>query len=219
MCSGKIKKFENEVTEAKNQADIFRKEKLVLQKESEMFNSQIEFANAARDRATARATLLESEVQELRREVVRTKRPLHVNAATQTDNRREEQLMDLMKTFDPKVLQGAFEAELKLEKEKSTWLSGQLSHTRQMLKSLAEHVNETSSFATNGYHGIKKPRFMRNTKSTEGRLRTNIRRKSLATASRRANNHRGHQNIHRILQAANNVSKYSRLDTYMLFHI
>ena len=180
-----------------------QKEQLVLRKEVEVLNSQLETAKTVHDNTIARADLLEKEVKDLRTEVAKNQRPITVNAAAQTDNRREEELMDLMKTFDPKVLKEAFDAELTLEKEKNAWISGQLHTTRQMLYTLANHVNETSFLDTSS---ARLPRFMRSTKSATNKLRPNGPRKSNNIRNKQRYNRKTRQNIHRILKAANFVS-------------
>ncbi len=97
--------LEAALSTASAEAEVLRKEQLVLRKEAELFHARLEAADAARDRAAARAEAVETENEELRGEVERTRRPLCVNASAQTDNRGEDQLMELMRQFDPKVLQ------------------------------------------------------------------------------------------------------------------
>lgn len=111
---------------------------------------------------------------------------------TKTDNRREEQLMELMKQYNPEVLQDAFEAELNLERQKNTWLGTQLRLTTEKLHFLATNVNNNSRiFQINNRQSRKVPHFMKNTKSAMSR-------------SGKARSKKAHT-IHAILKEANNV--------------
>ena len=134
-----------------------------------MLNEALESTRAENQQNAAKATDLEVQAQTLRVELEATKRPAMADAASQTDNRREEELMDLMRRFDPQLLKDAFETELSLERERSAWLEQQLNQTRQTLHSLAEKVNKNSSDESVSLSVHRTPRFMWSTKSVRGR--------------------------------------------------
>ena len=175
-CQGKIERLEkscNEKTEelsnAHDEIEVIRKQGLVLRKEMAMLNEALESTRTENQQNVAKAADLDAQAQALRVELDATKRPAMVDAAVQTDNRREEELMDLMRRFDPQLLKDAFEAELSLERERSAWLEQQLNQTRQTLHSLAEKVNKNSTDESVSLSVNRKPRFMWSTKSVRGR--------------------------------------------------
>ena len=157
-----------------------------------------------KETAGSRSAALQEKVDELQVIANKARRPVMVNAECQTDNRREEALMELMQRCDPQVLQEAFEAELQIEKEKTKWLEDRLATTNQMLHTLAENVNAHSGASSTLALASKQPRFMRSTHSTRTRKKQDRSRKTEARSSK--NQRRRHQEtIHETLRKANNV--------------
>jgi hypothetical protein len=104
--------------------------------------------------------------------------------------------------------QEAFEAELVLERDRSLWLEGQLSRTRQMLQSLSENVNQSmiEEAAGGGPRGTWQPGFMRNTKSAQRRQRTGGgHSRSTSSSWEGGAGGRRSSGIHKILTEANHV--------------
>lgn len=173
-----------------NEVEIAKKQALVVKKEKSILEEKLHEATVEINQSSTQLKQLEEEVQTLRRPAVRT-------ASTQTDNRREEELMQLMKKFDPKVLQHAFEAELNLERERCAWLEQQLSQTRDTLQTLASNVNKANSDNSLKVSISKQPRFMWSTQSVKGKYarRRNKKGKKKATS----------KNIHKSLLDVNHV--------------
>lgn len=176
LMPGKIERLEKscsekteELSNAHDEIEVIRKQGLVLRKEMAMLNEALESTRTENQQNAAKAADLDAQAQALRVELDATKRPAMADAAVQTDNRREEELMDLMRRFDPQLLKDAFEAELALERERSAWLEQQLNQTRQTLHSLAEKVNKNSADESVSLSVQRKPRFMWSTKSVRGR--------------------------------------------------
>lgn len=193
-----------ELTAAHDEMEVVRKDGMVLRKEAGILADKLDAAEADNRGLTKRVTTLEEEIAALRR-------PAVAHAAAQTDNRREEELMDLMRRFDPRVLQEAFEAELGLERERSSWLEQQLNQTRRTLHSLADNVNRSNADESVAISVTRQPRFMWSTKSAKGR-KAAVRRRVGAKGRRGRGRGRGAHadrgstdNIHQSLVTANSV--------------
>jgi hypothetical protein len=151
-----------ELAVAHDETEVVRKDGMALRKEAGILADKLDAAEAEGRGLTKRVAALEEEVESLRR-------PAVAHAASQTDNRCEDELIDLMCRFEPRVLQEAFEADLALERERSAWLEQQLNQTRRTLRSLADNVNRSNADESVAISVTRQPRFMWSTTSAKGR--------------------------------------------------